>query len=96
MLLAPGGHTQCQRLRFRRLDAFSQASHQHARADAADLLARDFAYFDGNAKVEPELEQDFIEDVVAAAASFKVFEVIEQGCFQIAAVGVPGADVGCV
>ena len=26
----------------------------------------------------------------------QVFEVIEQGCFQIAAVGVPGADVGCV
>ena len=48
--------------------AVFRGSHQHTGADAADLFASDFTLLDGNTKVQPELEQDLIKDVVAAAA----------------------------
>ena len=73
----------------------SSARHddQRAAADGMDGLARDCLRLDRHAEIEPEFEQQLIENILLLAALNEVLGILQQAVFEIGRIRLPGSDV---
>ena len=92
----PVSDTRCQLLHIAARDGLVQARDQDTAADRMDRLTRNDLRFDGDAEIQPELQKQFVEDVLLRASRFDVVEASEQRVVQSVWSRIPSADVGGV
>ncbi len=77
----PCSDTESQGFDFCLSDVLNKAGDQRSSTNGAQRLARDGSGLDRYAKVEPQLEQQLVKDVVFAPVWFDVVNAVEQRLF---------------
>ena len=95
-LIAPVDDALGEGFDFVTVDRFIETGEKDTVADAVNGLAGDLFLFNGYGQIIAALQEQFIENILFAAAFDQVLGVVEQGLFQVVSVRIPGADVSAV
>ena len=86
-LATPIGNPESERFDFFPGYVWVKACDQRTVTDGTHELTRDDSCFNGQAKVESQLEQQFVENVFFIPIRFDVIDAVEQRSLQIIVIG---------